>query len=313
MPADSQELYSMRVVARLTGLNPDTIRKWEQRHRAVEPVRTKGNTRKFSGQQIRRLNLLRLLTTNGHSIQDVAKLTDVQLERLAAVPALGPTGQREPADGQAAEWTRKLVGEYLERIGQYQVHQAHDLLSRAALTLPSQRMIHEVTLPILHQTGELWEHGKASIAQEHLISAQLRSMLLNLLHWKASPVGAPRIVITTPRLHLHEFGALIGAVLAAARGFDAIYLGANLPADEVLEAARRLKAGLVLLSVARDLEDGELEPLVADLERIAATQETWLGLPRDHALQELLQGVRLFHDFEALEIALTHRTSKAPA
>ena len=47
---------------------------------------------------------------------------------------------------------------------------------------------------------------------------------------------ARKIIATTPEGHYHEFGVLIGALLAADRGLDPVYLGPNLPEKDVLAA-----------------------------------------------------------------------------
>ncbi len=308
MKTDQNGLYSMRVVAKLTGLTPDTIRKWEQRYGAIEPYRTEGNTRKFSSEHVQRLTLLRQVTSSGHTIKDVANLPDEALKKLI----------QEAGDGLPVKASTKTSGEelyadlrktYLDHIKAYRVHQAGDLLSRSALVLKPSDFVYQLVIPILRQTGELWEHGKASVAQEHLVSAQLRGLLINMRHWTAPLPGAPKVVITTPEHHLHEFGALVGAILAGSRGFDPLYLGPNLPADDILEAVGQAKAKLLLLSVVRDVDHNELADLAADLKRVSKQVETWIGLPEDHGLAGIDTGARIFHRFEELDMALTQRTT----
>ena len=79
---EPQALYPMRVVTRLTGLHPDTIRAWERRYDAVIPQRTNGNTRMFSAGDVRRLSILRELVDHGHAIGHIASLSDEALAVL---------------------------------------------------------------------------------------------------------------------------------------------------------------------------------------------------------------------------------------
>lgn len=309
--AEDRNLYSMRVVARLTGLSPDTIRKWEQRYGAIEPLRTAGNTRKFATEHIQRLNLLRQVTAGGHTIKDVARLPDDRLRELLLETERGPQPADEDGLPAPADAHADLRRRYLDHIRAYQVHQASDLLARSALVLKPGDFVYQMVLPILRQTGELWQHGKASVAQEHLVSAQMRGLLINMRHWTAPQPGAARIVIATPEDHLHEFGALVGAILVGSRGFDPIYLGPAVPASDICEAIERAKADLLLLSVVRDISAAERERLITDLRQLASRVETWLGLPADHTLVSAGTGARLFHDFEALDMALTQRATAA--
>ena len=42
---DQNALYPIREVARLTGINPITLRAWERRYNLIEPVRTESGHR----------------------------------------------------------------------------------------------------------------------------------------------------------------------------------------------------------------------------------------------------------------------------
>ena len=60
---------------------------------------------------------------------------------------------------------------------------------------------------------------------------------------------APVLIVTTPVGHRHEFGALIVTIRAAAAGWRAVYLGPNLPADEIAASALDRSARAVALSL----------------------------------------------------------------
>src|SRR5689334_10359630 len=79
--------YSIKVVARLTGLTAHVIRIWEKRYAAVTPGRTPTNRRLYSDVEIERLNLLRLATEAGHSIRNVASLPTEALRSLVGAGA----------------------------------------------------------------------------------------------------------------------------------------------------------------------------------------------------------------------------------
>ena len=82
----SQTTYSIGAVANLTGLPTSTIRTWERRHRAVEPDRSSGGGRRYSDEDVERLQLLVALTHAGESISVVASLpTQVLRGRVAEI------------------------------------------------------------------------------------------------------------------------------------------------------------------------------------------------------------------------------------
>jgi methanogenic corrinoid protein MtbC1 len=294
--------YSMRVVSRLTGLSSDIIRKWEQRYRAVVPSRTQGGTRKFSAAQVQRLKNLKALTDRGHAIQQVAVLSDESLVELLAEKNVGFGTDKETIFD-------RLRTEYLLAIEIFDVHKALSRLGRASALLSPDDFIFQVALPLLRETGDRWHRGEFSVAHEHLVSSQMHALLTIMSHQQSPQPGAPRVVVTTPEGHLHEFGALVAALLLAVRGFDPIYLKANLPEDDIVQAIHLSKADLLILSVVRSVEGTELQRLIASIKRMSRHAEVWLGLPAGHSLADGGFPGRVFHSFEDLDMALTQRRS----
>jgi len=290
-------LYPMRVVSRLTGLSADTIRVWERRYGAVAPDRTDGNKRRYSGGHVRRLVLLRRVTELGHSIGQVVELSDQELRRLI--------GESSPDIGSQVSLYAAIVEDYLKAILEYDVQRAESILTRIAAILPPMTLTLEVIVPLMRRVGEAWIADQLRIAHEHIISGQLRSLLGTLMRHEQPASGAPRIIVATPPDHLHEFGAIIGAFMAAGRGFEPIYLGTHMPLEEIAEAAKQSGAVLVLLSIARDCQPGEAHELIKGISSLAEQHEVWLGVPEQHELARFPLPARLLHRYEDLDIALT--------
>jgi MerR family transcriptional regulator, light-induced transcriptional regulator len=305
--------YSMRVVTRLTGLAADTIRAWERRYGAVTPARTGGNTRRYSTEDVRRLTLLREATVRGHRIGDVARLGEEELLALASAEgSLSAGGGAAPEDAvegyQAAShaestyaWIRRA---YLDAIARYETRRAADILARASVVFPPREFVLDLVLPTLVETGERWEHGELSVAQEHLVSQQTRSLLDTILRLSSPHPGAPRLVVATPEGQEHEFGALAGSMLAVLRGLDVIYLGTQVPAADLLAAREASGAAVILLSVVYRGSARAVAELVGELEAIASHAETWVGIAADHPAVPRVAHGRLLHRFEDLDIGL---------
>lgn len=295
-------VYPMRVVTRLTGLSADTIRVWERRYRAVNPERTDGGKRRYSSPQVRRLSLLRRATELGHTISEVANLNEDDLERIiASTRAPGPKPEHGDFD--------QLIDDYLEVIAQFDVRRADEILTRTAAIMPPLAFSLQFILPLIRRVGDLWCTGDLAVAQEHIVSSQLRSLLGTLMRHVTPPIGASRIVVAAPEGHRHEFGAFVGAFIAASRGLEPIYLGADLPAEQIALATKRSGSDIVLLSVVRDCSERELADLRRDLTRLAAVSEVWLGVPEDHAVNALELPLRCFHRYEDVDAAIMHLTT----
>ena len=78
---ENSHLYKIGAIARLTGINPVTIRMWQTRYDAVEPVRTEGKQRLYTEKDLAKLSLLKELTDHGDSIGMIANLSIEDLEK----------------------------------------------------------------------------------------------------------------------------------------------------------------------------------------------------------------------------------------
>ena len=300
---ENTELYPIRVVSRLTGLTAHTIRMWERRYGAVTPVRSDGNTRRYSWEDVHRLAQLERATSRGHRIRDVVSLPAEQLQVLLDEASPGQPAPELRADDSLAG----LRADYLEAVSRFEGRQSADILSRAAALLTPYALVFDVVLPILRQTGTRWESGTFSVAHEHLVTFQMRGLLDTLMRLTHTQAGAPRMVVATPPGHLHEFGVLAGALIAAMRGFEPIYLGQDVPEKDLTVALAISRANVLLLGVIRTLSAAEHKAFNALLKRIVKVAEPWVGLPADHAAKGAVAGVRYFDSFEALDLALTGR------
>ena len=294
-------LYPMRVVSRLSGLTADTIRVWERRYQAVSPERTGGNKRRYSGSQVRRLVLLRRATELGHSIGQIARLSDDDLRRIIGETTQQVTSHKSIYDA--------VIEDYLEAVFAFDVQRAESILTRTAAIVPPLKFTLDVTVPLMRRVGEAWQQGDLKIQHEHIISGQLRSLIGALMRHVETPIGSPRVLITTPPGHLHEFGAIIGAFMAASRGFEPVYLGANVPFENISEAATESGSALILLSIARDCEPNEREDLLAGLDLLSRSHEVWLGIPEDQQLLGSSVLATAFHQYDELDRALVNYKS----
>ncbi len=290
--------HPIRVVARLTGIPIDTLRAWERRYAAVEPSRDQRG-RLYSDGEVRRLRMLRLLVDRGHAIGRIAALPEAELESLlaAAAPAQPPAARAEPGAVEAL----------LDCLERYDAAGLDRELGRQAALLQARELVREVALPLMRRVGEAWEAGRLALAQEHLASVGLRSLLGALLRLAAPREARAALVFATPPRERHELGLLGAAVLAASGGLGILYLGPELPAAEVLQSARRIQARAIVLAVT-GAEDASaaLEAVAGVARDLPRGVELWAGggAPRGLVARLEAAGATWLPDFDALENAL---------
>lgn len=254
-----QPRHPIQVVARRTGLSADVIRAWERRYRAVSPERTQIGRRLYSDHDIERLALLRRAIHAGRRIGDVAQLPQAELARLVAADtaaAAQPPSTSTQATAGAA--TERYVDMCTRAVIEMHPDVLESALASAAVAFSQPVVLEAIVAPLLRYIGEQCRVGSLRSSQEHAASVVIRAFLSQLLGSTQATTSAPVILVGSPLGQNHELGALMAAVAASSEGWKVIYLGPNLPADEIAYAASQTGARAVALSIVYPADDVRL-------------------------------------------------------
>lgn len=238
--------HTIAVVSRRTGISQLLLRAWERRYGAVAPGRTDTGRRLYSDADIQRLQLLSRLTDHGHRIGDIANQPLGQLEILADEIV---EQQPRPVPLPAVTELDELLGAALQAVADLDATRLEGLLARASVVLSRPVLRRELLQPLLVEIGDRWHDGSLRIAHEHMATAVVKAFLANLTQGRAAPAGAPGLVVTTPAGQHHELGALMAASQALEAGWKVLYLGTDLPAEEIAMAVQESEARAILLSL----------------------------------------------------------------
>lgn len=293
----SQALYRIGELARLSGLSTHAIRVWERRYGATSPQRAPGGARLYTEMDLQRFQLISQLLRRGYSTRAIANLDLAQLSELAKPEHEAPPATAANEHGRPA---RDVIDSLLDAIRSMDVELAERVLARASNELSPRELVLRVVAPALEEIGARWASGDLCTASEHAASAILRTRLGALL--SAQPVGrAPPVVCTTPSGEPHELGALLVAVLIAMSGRRAIFLGANLPAEQIAEAVRMSGARSVAISVVVLAPEDARRELTQLSQLLPANVDLVVGGRGVVALTQLPARVRVLGTFAALE------------
>ncbi|NOT07597.1 MAG: MerR family transcriptional regulator [Gemmatimonadales bacterium] len=231
----------MRLVAERTGLSPDVLRAWERRYGVVNPGRSEGGQRLYSDADLERLTLVVTAVQAGRSVGPTASLSLEELRRLVA----------EDAEQGTARPT--LATDYLElafaAVANLAPEELQAVLRSALLSLGAPSFLDDVVTPLLQQIGEAWHAGEVGIAHEHAASAVVRGVLAWLVDSLEVPENAPRAVVACLAGERHELGAALATAAATHAGWRVAYLGPDLPAAEIADAALRHETAVVGVSI----------------------------------------------------------------
>jgi DNA-binding transcriptional MerR regulator len=288
--------FAVGAVARLTGLSAHVLRSWERRYSAVRPQRTSGGSRRYTETDVARLRLLSAAVGEGHPISALAALSDAAIAELLDL---------------RSETSEVPFEEVLRAIARLDAREVARLFEFQLFARGPRGFARDFVLPLFVEVGARWETGRLSIAAEHMATFLVGNLLGGAL--RAAPVadGQSPILFATPAGERHEFGVLIAALVASSAGADAIYLGVDLPANEVARAASHVNARAVALgTVALDPGDtaSYLRALRRDLDRSVSV---WIGGDGGRRVKKLPDGVTFTESYDDLEARIREISAEA--
>jgi DNA-binding transcriptional MerR regulator len=262
---DAETTYPLRAAARLTGLSPDLLRAWESRYGVVKPLRTAGGTRRYRAADLERLRLVKAAVDAGDRISAVARLDPVELARRAA-------GTERPS--QAG------LEPILSALARLDAEGAQRLLALQLSAMGPVSFARVFALPLAREIGERWATNRMGIASEHLATGVLRSMLGSALTPTAASRLGPTIVFATPTGERHELGLQSAALTALGAGANPIYLGAELPVEDLLGAVANSGAAVLALSLVT-IPNGPAGQMIGAIRNGLPDEiRLWIGGPR---------------------------------
>ncbi len=247
------ELYPIRTVASLTGVNPITLRAWERRYGLIRPTRTDSGHRLYTREQIEQIQRVLALLEKGIPISQVRQVIEARAQAAAPAATAGPW----PA------YRERMVS----AITRFDENALEDTYNEALALHPTDLVTRRLLLPLLEELGERWASAEGSVAEEHFFGVYLRNKLGARFHHRARGNTGPKLLIACLPGELHEIGALLFALAVQELGYRIVLLGANMPLGDLPVVVRRAAIDAIVLS-------GSVTPapelLTADLPRLVA-------------------------------------------
>ncbi len=156
---------------------------------------------------------------------------------------------KRDADGRADSLARR----YLEAVRAADAAGAYQLTSVALKEgMPVAALYQEVITPAMHELGRLWQRGAITIADEHLATAVTHRVLVALRPAVVTGGGQvprrPRAMLAAVQGEQHALGLRMAADLLEDAGYEAIYLGADVPTEALMQAIASFSPELLGLS-----------------------------------------------------------------
>lgn len=281
------ESFSIGALVKMTGISADTIRTWERRYGYPKATRNEAGHRRYDLATSEFLVLAQRLISRGERPSEVLRLSHAELLSMLDPPDAAGSGSiasaQIPPEVRAQEFCMNL----LLKVEQLDGAQVDKVMHTAWSTLGVEVFMAHLILPLLHEVGNRWEHGRFGVHHEHLFSARLRQFLGQ--HWQEMSANAqgPLVTMATPVGEEHELGLHVAAVYFALSGCRILFLGPCTPAQVLLDAARESNSDAVAISVSSTFAREAAQAYVEELGRVYHRAQILVGGSGGRFVQEL--------------------------
>jgi DNA-binding transcriptional MerR regulator len=257
--------FTIEAVSKMTGIPAASLRNWEKRYGFPRPERQPSGHRFYSPDDVDFLKRALVAINEGQCLTFIAELyLKEKCGGPCSEPAQSVATLREAVDD--ISYRVELIYNSLMNFDQTSILQ-HYLLLNAKLS--PEQMFDRVFQELFRRLGRDWVQGKVSMSQEHFISAFLKHRLSSFLVLDFPPSRGEKILAAMLENEKHEGGLMLVSAHLKFRGYPVVYIGSDLPAQDLSSLVDAVKPKVVCLSYSlaihleRDLEDlNELPVLV---------------------------------------------------
>jgi methanogenic corrinoid protein MtbC1 len=170
------------------------------------------------------------------------------LLNIHCLPGLGITYYYLNIEERVLKNISEAVNELVELISTNCYSQAELLLAEVFKAYPPETFLLQFLLPIQVELGELWHKNKITVASEHAATLYLRQYLDRMLSDIHGTKTNPLVICACAPSEMHELGNESLVYFLRKAGFNALFLGANLPEKDLFQIIDSLKPVAVCLS-----------------------------------------------------------------
>jgi MerR family transcriptional regulator, light-induced transcriptional regulator len=189
-------------------------------------------------------------------------------------PAAGPP---EPtADPPDSVMTvEEAYDRYLDAARADDQHLAFDLVERArAVGLDLPTLYLEVLQPALREIGRLWQENELTVAEEHLATAITQSAMLRIYgsHDLREGTG-PLLIAACAETERHEIGLRMLCDFLDLEGWETVFLGPSVPAEDLARMVVDRRPDAVALSASITPHLPQLRSTIATIRAAAGDDQ----------------------------------------
>ncbi len=229
---DQNALYPIREVARLTGVNPITLRAWERRYNLIEPVRTESGHRLYTQEHIDFLHETLRLMEEGIPISRIQAVISEASPRQTHTSAVTPSSDKSHA----------LLEKIVQAAGQLQVQALERLLDRVF----ADYSLNPLRILLAEVDAHLQQQDNSAVSLVFWRSSVLRRIQVRLHSLYTQPLLPSKRVVIYKALSTPAYLAALVTLYCFEQGYQALAIEEGASLEQVLTAAKSLSIQAVI-------------------------------------------------------------------
>ncbi|MCY1530425.1 MerR HTH family regulatory protein [compost metagenome] len=255
-----EELFPIREVSRLTGVNPVTLRAWERRYGLIQPTRTDSGHRLYSQADIESVRSILAWIERGVAVSKVSKI----LAKSSSSKATAPVYEAV-ASGEWSEWQVQLR----RAIGGFDEIRLDRLYGQVFSSYPLPVVFQDILMPLWQEL--LIRQDAFGQASEWLFfDTFLRARTLQRLQVLRAQAEEQVLLAALPG-HCRELELLVAGLLLSSTDTTVSVLGLGQPLEELTLICEKMQPQALVLFTNQPPSD--------DLPRVLARLALALDCP----------------------------------
>lgn len=284
-------------VARQTGIEVATLRKWELRYGFPRPQRTESGHREYPDDTIVQLQSVCRAMAAGERPGKAIKALLSGSETTARPAAVAST---------AAIGISLLISSDTTGL-------RHWLFERRQ-AMNAADFVEQIAAPMAREVGERWAKGELPVYAEHIFSEELESALRLNHAPDASNAGQPRILLTALAGERHTLGLRMAGTVLNACNEAPLYLCTDLPANEIATAASHYRVAVVGVTASVHYPPKLLLASLTELrQQLPASIQLWAGGAGMTRLPRLPENTIQLSTMQEMQICLDKLPTRSSA
>lgn len=219
--------YSIEQFSEITGLNKILIRTWENRYNFIEPKRTSTNIRYYDDTMLVKGIKYSILVKNGYKISKLVNHNEKHISQLIEETLKITSNLNKKND--------IYISKFLESAILFNQLLFDKTYKSCIKNLGIVNFYKDVLIKTMNQISILFLNSKITPANEHFLSENIRVKIgYEIEKIKNKTLSRKKWVLFLPENEYHDIGLLFTHLILKIKNYKVIYLGQNVPRENLL-------------------------------------------------------------------------------